>query len=129
MTTSKRIAALIGPTLIASAMSIFINLRAWPTLVDQAFHNPALIFISGYPLLVAGLAIVQGHNRWALGWPVLVTAVGWLAVLAGLSRILFPLQLTGIAMRVAHTGSAMPVAAIIVLLLGAVLTFKAYRAV
>ena len=64
MATSKTIAALLGPTLIASAASIFLNLDAWPGMVDQAFHNPALVFVSGYPLFVAGLAIVYFHNRW-----------------------------------------------------------------
>jgi hypothetical protein len=126
MRTSKTIAALLGPVLIASAMSIFINLQIWPTLVDQAFHNAALVFMSGYPLFVAGLAIVYFHNRWAVGWPVFVTALGWLAVLSGLSRILFPSQLAGIAMRAVHTTGVMPVAAIINLLLGAFLWFKAY---
>jgi hypothetical protein len=127
MRTSKTIAALIGPTLIASAISIFTNLSVWPALVDQAFHNPALIFISGYPLFIAGLAIVYFHNQWAMGWPMLVTVLGWLTVLSGLSRILFPSQLAGIAMRAVHTAGVMPVAAIIVLLLGAFLSFNAYR--
>ncbi len=127
MKTSKTIAALLGPTLIASAISILINLRAWPALVDQAFHNPPLIFVSGYPLFVAGLAIVYFHNRWAAGWPLLVTGLGWLAVLGGLSRILFPSRLAGIAMRAVHTTAVMPIAAIIILLLGALLSLKAYR--
>jgi len=126
MQTSKTIAALLGPTLIASAVSILINLRAWPALVGQAFHNPPLIFVSGFPLFVAGLAIVYFHNRWALGWPLLVTGVGWLAVLGGLSRILFPSQLAGIAMRAVHTTGAMPLAATMILLLGAFLSLKAY---
>jgi hypothetical protein len=38
MATSKTIGALFGPTLIASPASIFINLEARPTMVDQAFH-------------------------------------------------------------------------------------------
>ena len=54
-------------------------------------------------------------------------ALGWLAVLGGLSRIVFPSQLAGIAMRAVHTTGVMPVAAIITLLLGAFLSFKAYR--
>jgi hypothetical protein len=126
MRTSKTIAALLGPTLIASGISIFINLRAWPALVDQAFHNPPLIFVAGYPLFVAGLAIVYFHNRWAAGWPLLVTALGWLTVLSGLSRILFPSRLAGIAMRAVHTTGVMPITAIIILLLGAFLSLKAY---
>ncbi len=97
MATSKTNAALLGPTLIASAASIFLNLDAWPGIVDQAFHNPALVFVSGYPSFVAGLAIVYFHNQWKGGWPVVVTALGWLAVFGGLLRILFPTRLAEIA--------------------------------
>ena len=36
------------------------------------------------PTLVAGVAIIQVHNRWTRHWPVLVTVMGWFAILAGL---------------------------------------------
>ena len=127
MGTSKTIAALLGPTLIASAASIFLNLDAWPGIVDQAFHNPALVFVSGYPLFVAGLAVVYFHNQWKGGWPVVVTALGWLAVVSGLSRILFPTRLAEIATRAVQTASVMPIAAVLTLVVGAFLSFKAYR--
>ena len=127
MKTSKTIAAFLGPTLIASAASIFINLKAWPALVDQAFHNPPLVFVTGYPLFVAGLAIVYFHNRWTRAWPMAVTALGWLALLGGLSRILFPTRLAGIATSAAQSAGVMPVAALVILAVGAILSFKAYR--
>lgn len=127
MPTSKTIAALLGPTLIASAVSIFFNLDAWPAMVDQAFHNPALVFVAGYPLFVAGLAIVYFHNRWTAGWPVVVTVLGWLALLSGLSRILFPTRLAGLAMGAVQNAAVMPIAALVILVLGAFLSFKAYR--
>ncbi len=127
MATSKTIAALLGPTLIASAASIFLNLDAWPGIVDQAFHNPALVFVSGYPLFVAGLAIVYFHHQWKGGWPVMVTALGWLAVVGGLLRILFPTRLAEIATRAFQTAGVMPIAALLTLVIGAFLSFKAYR--
>lgn len=127
MATSKTIAALLGPTLIASAVSIFLNLDAWPAMVDQAFHNPGLVFVSGYLLFVAGLAIVYFHNRWTGGWPVVVTALGWLAVVGGLVRILFPTHLGDVATRAVQTTGLMPISALIILLVGAFLSFKAYR--
>jgi hypothetical protein len=126
METSKTIAALLGPTLMASAVSIFLNLNAWPAMVDQAFHNPALIFVTGYPIFVAGLTIVYFHNRWTAGWPVLVTALGWLAVLSGLSRILFPTRLADIATPAVQTAGVMPIAALVIFVVGAFLSFKAY---
>ena len=126
MTTSKTIAALLGPTLIASAASIFLNLHAWSGMVDQAFHNPALVFVSGYPLFVAGLAIVYFHNQWNGGWPVVVTALGWLALVGGLLRILFPTRLAEIATTAVQTAGVMPIAALLILAIGAFLSFKAY---
>jgi hypothetical protein len=126
MATSKTIAALLGPTLIASAASIFLNLHAWSGMVDQAFHNPALVFVSGYPLFVAGLAIVYFHNQWKGGWPVVVTALGWLALVGGLLRILFPTRLAEIATTAVQTAGVMPIAALLILAIGAFLSFKAY---
>jgi len=128
MANSKAIAALFGPSLIAGAVSIFLNLGAWPEIVDEAAQNPALLWVSGWPVFVAGLAIVYFHNQWTGGWPIAVTVLGWLAVVSGLARILFPVKLAGIgiAARAAHTAGALPIVGIIILLVGAFLAFKAY---
>jgi hypothetical protein len=126
MTTSKSIAALIGPTLVAGAAAVLLNLGAWPALVEQAFHDSALIFVSGFPLFVAGLAIVREHNRWEASWPVVVTVVGWLALIGGLSRILFPTRLAPIAVGAVRTTGVLLVVAIVFLVIGAFLSFEGY---
>jgi len=126
MTTSKSIAALIGPTLVAGAVAVLLNLGRWPALVEQGFGNPALIFVSGFLLFVAGLAIVRVHNRWERGWPVLVTALGWFALLAGLARIMFPTQLAAIAVGAVQSTGLLPAVAIVYLAVGAFLSFKGY---
>ena len=58
MTTSKTIAGLIGPTLVAIAAGMLLNIGSFPTLAEQVSRDPALIFVSGILLFVAGLAIV-----------------------------------------------------------------------
>jgi hypothetical protein len=126
MTTSKSIAGLIGPTLVAGAVAVLLNLGTWPALVEHGFRDPALIFVSGFPLFVAGLAIVRAHNRWEGGWPVLVTVVGWLALLGGLSRILFPTRLAPIAVGAVQSRGVLPAVAIVFLAVGAFLSFKGY---
>src|ERR1700674_5706926 len=100
MTTSKNIAALIGPTLIAIALAMLFNLGSFPAMIDQVSRDPALIFVSGVLLFVAGLAILRAHNVWTGGWPVLVSALGALAVLGGLGRMFFPLRLSEVAGQV-----------------------------
>ena len=48
MATSKTIAALLGPTLVASAVSLLANLATSQALIDELSQIPALMMIAGY---------------------------------------------------------------------------------
>ena len=126
MPASRMIAGLIGPTLVAIAAGLLLNVGSFPALAEQ-FSNPALIFVSGILVFVAGLAVVRTHNVWSGGWPVLVTILGWLAVLSGLARILFPTWLASIVAGFGQSIGSIIAGAVILLVLGAFLSFKAYR--
>jgi hypothetical protein len=126
MATSKTIAGLIGPTLVAIAAGMLLNLGSFPAIAEQVSRDPALILVSGILLFVAGLAIVRAHNLWTGGWPVLVTLLGWLAVLGGLVRILFPTQLAALAAGLGQSTGLIVTAAVSLLVLGAFLSFKGY---
>jgi hypothetical protein len=127
MKTSKMIAGLMGPTLVAMAAGILLNLGIFPILAEQISRDPALIFVSGILLFVAGLSIVRAHNIWISGWPVLVTVLGWVALLSGLARMLFLSQIAVIAAGIGQaSGLIIPAAAVVLLVLGAFLSFKGY---
>ena len=68
MTISKTIAALLGPTLVASAISLLANIGTSKMIVGELSQSPALVMIAGYAAFVPGLAIVYFHNRWTAGW-------------------------------------------------------------
>src|SRR5512132_4496012 len=81
---SKRIAGLVGPTLVALSASEALNYRIWnDNLAPVTYLNGALLF-------VGGLSIVRVHNRWTRGWPLLTTLVGWSAMALGLARMFAP---------------------------------------
>jgi len=125
MPTSKTIAGLIGPTLAAIALGMLLNLGAFPALAEQVSREPALIFLSGVLLFVAGLAIVRVHNVWSGGWPALVI-LGWLALIGGLIRILLPTRLAEMAAGFGQNTGLITVAGIVLLVIGGFLSFKAY---
>ena len=116
----------MGPTLIAIAAAILLNFASFPELAEQISRDPGVIFLSGILLFVAGLAIARAHNVWAGGWPVLVTVLGWLAILSGLVRMFFPIPLAAMAVEVAQRPGAIIGAVVVLLVLGAFLSFKAY---
>jgi hypothetical protein len=127
MTTSRTIAGLIGPTLAAMGLAMLINLGSFPEIVAQVAHDPPLIFVLGILLFVAGIAIVRVHNVWSGGWPVVVTVLGWLAIVGGIGRMFFPTRLAAFAATLAPRTGVIAVAAIILLVLGAYLSWQAYR--
>jgi hypothetical protein len=115
VTSSRRIAGLLGPTLIALAVSEALNLRA------MAEHPAAvgLVYLNGTLLFVAGVAIVQVHNRWTRGWPVLITVMGWFAIFGGVLRMFAP--------QGATSGAPWVYGLLVALLaVGGVLTVKGY---
>jgi hypothetical protein len=71
--------------------------------------------------------VVWVHNRWTGGWPLLVTIFGWFAVLGGLARIVFPFWLAALAAGLGQSIGLIATSAIVLLVLGAFLSFHANR--
>jgi len=126
MANSKTIAALIGPALIALAAALLVNLGSISTLVESVSHNPALVLVSGVLSFVAGVAVVRVHNHWAGDWAVLVTILGWLLLVGGLVRILFPIWLAGMAANFVQSTGLIVGEAVVFLVIGVFLSYKAY---
>lgn len=120
MHTSKRIAGLVGPTIIAMVVSEFPLVQ--PHLYDAQI--PPVVYLSGVLMFVAGLAIARAHNRWRRDWTVLVTLSGWFFLGLGLFRMF--------AAGAYQRGSANTSATVfmvlegVLLVCGLVMTFKAY---
>lgn len=84
MDLSGRIAAVLGPTLIAVTISEIVNLKIWENV------HPSVVYLNGLVLLIGGLLIVTSHNLWRFDVSLLVTVSGWLLVVAGAFRMFFP---------------------------------------
>jgi len=118
---SKRIAALVGPTIVAMVASEFPLVQ--PHLYDAQI--PPVVYLSGVLMFVGGLAIVRVHNRWMRDWTVLITLSGWFFLALGLFRMF--------AAGAYQRGSAQTSATLFMVLegalfvLGLIMTFQAYR--
>ena len=120
MPNSKRIAALVGPTIVAMVASEFPLVQ--PHLYDSQI--PPVVYLSGVLMFVGGLAIVRTHNHWARDWTVLVTLSGWFFLVLGVFRMFA----AGLYQRSAASTSAgvFMVVEVVLLIFGLILTFKAY---
>ncbi|MCR9193414.1 MAG: hypothetical protein NXH88_01710 [Hyphomonas sp.] len=80
----KRIAAVVGPTLVVATTSETINLDIWSD------NDPTMVYLNGLFLLVAGLVVVTTHFDWRSLASGLVTLAGCLVCIAGATRMYFP---------------------------------------
>lgn len=125
MNRSQFLAALIGPPMVIVALSLLIN-RQLLAEIEMITARPGAIFLFGVLGLILGLAVVIGHNVWR-GWPILITLLGWNAMLAGAFRILMPHHIAGTVPHVAAQSWVLFLVVALFLGAGAFLTFKAFR--
>jgi len=120
MASSKRIAGLLGPTIVVMVASEFPLVQ--PHLYDAQI--PPVVYLSGVLLFVAGLAIVRAHNVWRRDWTVLVTLSGWFFLLLGLFRMFA----AGLYQRSSANASSIFFMILegILFVLGLIMTFKPY---
>lgn len=120
MANSKRVAGLLGPTIVTMIASEFPLVQ--PHLYDAQI--PPVVYLSGVLMFVAGLAIVQAHNVWQRDWTVLVTLSGWFFLVLGLFRMFA----AGLYQRSSASASSIifMILEAILFVVGLIMTFKAY---
>ncbi len=126
--TTETIAQFMGPTMIVTAASILFNKKSLPDMAAQISNDWSIMFLSGLVLFVAGLAVVRVHNVWEGGWwPVTVTVLGWLTMIGGAARVLYPKQLAAMAPALVSSPIGLTLGGYALLVLGAFVTLKAFR--
>lgn len=116
MASSKQIAGLIGPILVAMNLSEALNPHIWATV------PPTQTYLAGLLWFVAGFSIVRVHNCWKREWFLLITLTGWFFLLGGLGRMFFPEPVQ----QGSYNAVAVLTIQMILLAIGIFLIFKAY---
>jgi hypothetical protein len=132
MTPSTLIARLVGPVFliigIGLALGMLMEGDAYSGLMKEFIASRALIYLTGILALAAGLAIVNTHNLWVPDWRVLVTILGWLFIIRGISNLVFPGKVQDLGDRMMASHGGLIAGAVVTLVLGAILTVKGYEA-
>lgn len=126
MQYSAFIARLMGPLLLVNGAAILINRRGFQDMIAGAVRNPSVIYLAGLLSLLSGLLVAQFHNVWVLDWPVLITIVGWLSIVGGIARTVFPAGMAALGEKMVSRDALMIAGALVSILLGGTLTIKGY---
>ena len=123
MSISIFLARLIGPVMALVGVSLLVNEAAFRKMAQEALRSPALIFFTGMILMPVGLAVVLSHNVWALDWRVIITLLGWVAVISGALRVFAPNRAMNVGKKIAESQSVHNAAAAFWLVVGVILCY------
>ena len=127
MDASLFLARLIGPIFVIVGIGLLLIGDRYRAVVDEVMWSHTLLYLFGAIALTGGLAIVLTHNVWVWDWPVIITIVGWLMIVRGSLRIVFPQQVEDLARKmVAGWSNILLISGLLVITLGAFLCWKGF---
>ena len=120
---------LIGLYCIVVALSMVIRKQATVFAVEAMLRNPSMMLFLGMVAVVAGLAMILAHNIWSGGaMTVVVTLVGWIALIKGLLILFLPADAyAGIILGWLRHPLLFYVSLVLILLIGIYMIYGGFR--
>ncbi len=116
--TDAQIFQLFGLAYAAMGLGGLIKKDIYKKVMDGYADSTALLLLSGLLALTLGFLLVTFHNVWVMGWTLVITIAGWLALIKGLMILALPGFYTDISNSMRKNPKFMRAYAAFVLLLG-----------
>lgn len=88
--SEAQIFQVLGLFFLAAGLGILINLNFYQKLLEDFIHSTSVIYLYGSLALFIGYLLVTFHNVQEGGWAILITVIGWIALIKGLLTLIFP---------------------------------------
>lgn len=102
MDTSQFLAQFFGLYLLLIAIPLLGNPTHFFERYQACFEHEAVQLFSGFFHLMLGLVYILLHNLWVNDWRIVITIMGWLVLLEGISIVYFPVQTKNIFRKYAR---------------------------
>jgi uncharacterized membrane protein HdeD (DUF308 family) len=90
MELSTLIAKIAAVIYLSVSLGRFFSRDYYRRLSDDMYKNAALTYMMGFMAVIVGFLILHNQNLWGRSWTVLITIMGWLALIKGVLIIVFP---------------------------------------
>ncbi len=88
--TSLLLGRIVGLFLVIWAFFIMFRRKECLNMVDKLKDNQAWLYVIAIATLPFSLTLVVIHPVWVMGWPVILTILGWALVVSSLFFLFLP---------------------------------------
>lgn len=126
---SHLLARLFGIVFIIFYGGILLNFNFYKYLWRDFPKQPFFLLISGFMALVSGSLVVLFHPEWTPNWESLITLLGWIMIIQGIIRIVFPEHVLKFIENLSNDKGSkfLVIGSFVMLLLGLYLTLMSYH--
>jgi hypothetical protein len=84
--------------------SMVLNKKTTIAAFEEATRNRGYLWLWGFLAILIGAVIVALNNLWTSGLPLLITILGWLALLKGILILVCPEAMISLYKKVSNGG-------------------------
>lgn len=97
MTLSMNFAMFFCLYFIVFGLAVLLNPRVFIDAMNDFLGSRGQMLLGGIMALLFGALVVSFHNYYLLGWPIIITILGWLSFLKGVIYLLSPQSIRRLA--------------------------------
>jgi len=123
LSTTQILAVFIGLYMVAVGVGLLTGRGSYATVIDDLRDNTALGYVTSVFVFVLGAAMVAVHNLWTDPLAIVVSLVGWGALIEGVLMLAIRRPFLSLVRVVPFTDATMVACGVAAILLGAVLFY------
>ena len=111
---------------LAVGIGILINPDFYKKLFESFIEDTTALYFGGIAALVIGYLIVAFHNTWTKDFSVIITIIGWIALIKGLLIIIRPKIMIALTKAMMSKGNFLKIEAIAIIIVGLALSYLGF---
>ncbi|MGB7957952.1 MAG: hypothetical protein WCF77_03890 [Minisyncoccia bacterium] len=124
MNISVVFAQILGIFFVVVGASMVVNKKLTTAAVEEAIRDQGSLWMWGFLAVITGAVIIPLNNMWTSGLPLVITILGWLALIKGVLILFFPAAMVSLYRKFIKESMMIP-AGLVVFVLGLVLLYVA----
>lgn len=96
----KHVFQLLGISYTVIGLAILANPKYYKKMIDEYIRSAPVMFFNAFIVLALGYFFLMVNSSWSVGLPLIVTIVGWLAIIKGVYILIMPQSYVKIAKAV-----------------------------
>ena len=111
---------------LAIGIGIFINPGFYKKLYEDCCQSASTLYLGGMAALSIGYLLVAFHNTWTKDLSVIITVIGWIALIKGILIFACPKIIINITKAILSKDSILKIQAVIVIIIGLLFLFLGF---